>query len=125
MVSTLTNNYLSGYNQILMDNLTETMKSLEVAKYFTSSDMGSLLTTHLCIGEQTVVSYSVREENSQLWIDEETNSLKLRVSGISLTFGFDFKVWSDPEWLHDEGTGVVTVYDCDMSMMLELFNDLG
>lgn len=51
LVSTLTSHYFSSYNDILMDNLTDQMRDLEVPRYCTAQEMGDLFTTHLCIGK--------------------------------------------------------------------------
>ena len=49
----------------------------------------------------------------------------MRVSGISLEFAFDFKVWSDPAWIRDYGTGTVQVFDSDISFSIDLTNKDG
>ena len=67
-----------------------------------------------------MTNYSVKEENSRLWIDAESRQLRLRVSSISLDFAFDFKLWSDPEWIKDNGTGSISVFDCDISLGVKL-----
>jgi hypothetical protein len=39
-------------------------------------------------------------------IEAEENSLKLRVSGMSINFTFDFEAGTEPEsWLSEEGRG--------------------
>ena len=67
-----------------------------------------------------MTNYSVKEEQSRLWIDADSRQLRLRVSSISLDFAFDFKLWSDPEWIKDKGTGTISVFDCDISLGVKL-----
>lgn len=67
-----------------------------------------------------MTNYSVKEESSRFWIDPTTHQLRLRVSSISLDFAFDFKLWSAPEWLKDEGTGSISVFDSDISLGVQL-----
>ena len=49
-------------------------------------------------------------------INAEKNALKLRISGISLNFKFDYKVWSDPDWIADEGEGDLKVFNSDLDL---------
>ena len=107
IISTITSHFFRDYNERLMKSFTESMKGMEAQKYCSANAIGELFTTHLCIGQQTIANYNVRETSSRLWLDPEANQLRLRVSGISLEFAFDFKVWSDPEWIRDYGTGTV------------------
>lgn len=37
-----------------------------------------------------------------------------------MAFDFDFKIWSEPEWLHDAGTGSISVFNADISLSLSL-----
>ena len=99
------------------------MQNVMPEDYCSDQAVGDLFTTHLCIRDQIMSNYSVREESSRLWIDKETRALKLRASGISLEFTFDFKVWSEPTWLHDQGKGSMSVYDCDIELELALSAD--
>ena len=74
---------------------------MQVEEYCSEQGFSSLFTTHLCIGQQTISSYSAEEAMSRLKINPSEKSLNLRLSGISLEFTFDFKVWSTPEWIKD------------------------
>lgn len=62
------------------------------------------------------MSYDFDKENSKMEINAEKNALKLRISGISLNFKFDYKVWSDPDWIADEGEGDLKVFNSDLDL---------
>ena len=120
MVETLTTEFFRDYNPQLMHQFTEKMHNMELEEYCSKSGFGDLFTTHLCIGKQDILNYFVKESQSRIDIDEQNEALKLRLSGITLEFGFAFRLWSDPEWLHDQGTGVIEVSGCDLSLNLNL-----
>jgi len=120
MVTTLTKHFFIAYNDRLLEKLNDKMRSMEVEDYCSTSAMGNLLTTHLCIENQHMVSYSIQEESSRLSIDHVNDSLSLRLSNINLQFEFDFRVWSEPEWLHDVGTGTISVTNSDINFDLGL-----
>ena len=120
MITTLTEEFLRSYNQRLMEEISEEMRTLEVKENCSASAVGNLFTTHLCIGKQKIESYGVREESSHLYIDQRSNSLNLRLEGVTLQFEFDFKLWSEPKWLHDVGRGTVSVVNTDVDLELAL-----
>ena len=60
-----------------------------------------------------------------MWIDPMSEKLNLRISGITLLFNFDFRVWSEPAWIHDEGKGSINVFDSDLSLSLNLIEEDG
>lgn len=44
----------------------------------------------------------------------------MHTSGINLDFAFDYKVWSEPEWIDDEGKGSFEIKDCALDVALSL-----
>ena len=98
---------------------------MEMIEHCDTQVVGELFTTHLCISQQTISNYFVKEELSMLLINAPAKALTLMLTGISLQFEFDFKVSSDPEWLVDSGQGSISVAGCDMNLALELKNDNG
>lgn len=103
-----------------MSDLTEQMRSMTIDKYCSHNEVGDLFTTHLCIDNQKMSNYAIKEGSSRIFIDPRDDALHLRVSGVSMAFDFDFKIWSDPEWLHDAGTGSISVFNADISLSLSL-----
>ena len=73
IISTLTSHFFRDYNERLMKSFTESMKGMEAQKYCSANAIGELFTTHLCIGQQTIANYNVRETSSRLWLDPEAN----------------------------------------------------
>mmetsp|Transcript_24495 Transcript_24495/g.30534 ORF Transcript_24495/g.30534 Transcript_24495/m.30534 type:complete len:282 (+) Transcript_24495:270-1115(+) len=123
MLTTLTSDFVDSYNMRLLESISELMRTLEMEEYCSKSEVGDLFTTHLCIGKQKVASYGVKEESSRLSIDHSTDSLSLRLSGITFQFEFDFRLWSEPTWLHDAGSGVLSVINTDVNLSLVLRKD--
>ena len=72
LVYTLTSHYFKAYNDRFMTSFTDKMRSMQMEPYCSSQDVSTLFTTHLCLGQQTMTNYSVKEENSRLWIDAES-----------------------------------------------------
>lgn len=70
-------------------------------------------------------SYSVDKKASKLEINSANNALKLRVSGINMDFALDYKVWSEPEWFADEGSGSFQIRDSDIDLQLHLSSKNG
>ena len=51
LVSTLTSTFIKDYNSDMIDTFTDRMINGQVPEYCTQTDIGGVLTTHLCIGE--------------------------------------------------------------------------
>ena len=61
IISTITSYFFRDYNERLMKSFTESMKGMEAQKYCSAEAIGELFTTHLCIGQQTIANYNVKE----------------------------------------------------------------
>ena len=109
-----------SYSDQLMTMFSERMRSLKIDQYCSHNGFSDLFTTHLCIDNQKLSNYATKEANSRIFISPKNEALHLRVSGVSMTFDFDFKLWSEPEWLHDAGKGSISVFNADVSMDLSL-----
>ena len=104
----------------MMKGSTSHIESLKPSSYCSQQVVGDLFTTNLCVGNQTIKNYMIKEESSHLFIDPKTEKLNLRVSGVSLDFLFDFELSSEPRWLEDSGTGTISVYDTNIDLELDL-----
>ena len=67
-----------------------------------------------------MANYALRQDSSHLMISPRHDALTLRLSGIQLAFEFDFRVWSEPTWLKDAGTGSLSAFNTDFNIDLVL-----
>ena len=120
VVTTLTSDFFKDYSLEMMKGSTSHIESLKPSSYCSQQVVGDLFTTNLCVGNQIIKNYMIKEESSHLFIDPQTEKLNLRVSGVSLDFLFDFELSSEPRWLEDSGTGTISVYDTNIDLELDL-----
>lgn len=120
IVTTLTSSFFESYNNIVIDIFEASIKNIEIKDFCSEQDMGTVMTSHLCVANQNVIAYSVDKDRSSIQIDAEKNALKMHTSGINLDFAFDYKVWSEPEWIDDEGKGSFKIKDCALDIVLSL-----
>jgi len=79
----------------------------------------------MCVSNQKMLQYSVDKTKSKMEINSANNALKLRVSKINMKFAFDYKVWSDPEWVKEDGKGIISIADSDIDLQLMLTSKNG
>jgi len=125
IVTTLTNKFFADYNSILMDVITENMNGLEIDDYCSEQGFGTLITGHMCVSNQKMLSYSVDKSRSKMEINSANNALKLRVSGVNMHFVLDYKVWSEPELIEEEGKGTFSISESDLDLQLMLTSKNG
>ena len=102
-MTTLTSTFFETYNNLVIKIFQASMQDMQIEDFCSENEMGTVMTSHLCVSNQQMLSYSIDKDQSSITIDADKNALKMHTSGINLDFAFDYKVWSDPEWIEDEG----------------------
>lgn len=125
IVLTLTDKFFADYNAILVDTITDNLNGMAFEDYCLEQGLGTLVKGHWCVQNQKMQSYSVDREASRLTINGTNSSLGLRVSKINMYFEMDYKMWSEPEWLNDAGSGFTQITDCDIDLQLGLSSNNG
>lgn len=49
---------------------------------------------------------------------DDKDALSLIVKGVNMEFNYGFKIWSEPEWIQDDGTGTIKVKNADLQLNL-------
>ena len=101
------------------------MEHFKLEDYCDSYQLGSILTTELCLSNQELVEFGLDEDNTRLTVNPGKQFLILDVMGINLDFAMDFSVLSKPSWLKDSGRGSISVDKCDMRLNLHPFTQDG
>ena len=114
IVTTLTSKFFEDYNNLVIDVVTANMRGLEIEDFCGEQGVGTLITGHMCMSNQKMLKYNVDKSRSKLEINSSENALKLRVTGIEMDFAFDYNVWSDPEWIKEDGKGSLKIADTDI-----------
>ena len=126
IVTSLSSSFFEDYNVHIQNIVEEAITNIELDDYCTESGLGAVLTYHLCVSNQKTLSYSIDKENSYMSIEADQNSLKLRVSGMSINFSFDFEAGTEPEsWLKEEGKGDFQISGSDIELLLSMTNKNG
>lgn len=66
IVTTLTSSFFESYNKIVMEIFEASIKNIEIEDFCTETDMGTLMTSHLCVANQNVIAYSVDKNRSNI-----------------------------------------------------------
>ena len=117
-VSTFTQKFFTDYNALLMDFMVQKMRSMETVDMCNEYIFGQFFSTSMCTNDIRLSEFEINIPESNLTILDEQKALGLQVSGIDLQFDFGFKIWSDPEWLHDDGTGMISIKNAGILITL-------
>ena len=69
VVTTLTSDFFKDYSLEMMKGSTSHIESLKPSSYCSQQVVGDLFTTNLCVGNQIIKNYMIKEESSHLFID--------------------------------------------------------
>lgn len=118
-VSTFTTKFFNTYKTLLMETIEEKMKSIKLVDNCSEESFGEFFSAFMCRTDQVLTNFEMNTAQSSLHIDDEMQALVLYVKGINLQLDYGFKIWSEPEWVSDEGTGSISVTDTSIKMTLK------
>ena len=117
-IATFTQKFFNDYNALLMEFIVKKMRSMELVDICNEHILGQTFTANMCTVDTTLTQFDIDTKESNLQILHEEKALSFIVKGINLQFNYGFKIWSEPEWIQDEGTGMIKVKNADFMITL-------
>lgn len=95
------------------------MQQLELQDVCNEESFGEFFSAFFCRSGQTLTRFDMDIAESYLKIDDEEQALVLLVQGINLQYDFGFKIWSEPEFISDEGDGQFIISKTSLMITLK------
>ena len=112
----LSADYFQEYKTQIMDTFRQLVLSIDLHDTCPTFDTG-FVNVKMCTLNRRIKSISFKEDQTKLDISEKDH-IRIIIFGNEATFDMDFNIYSDPEWIRDQGSGSITFQEFDIGVSL-------